>query len=86
MRTDDFAKSNIWVPIENSKVDTKIQLRKDTSLNTIKTQYPFMLSWTSTVYTFQGHNLPEVVISFDLLKSKHLIMVGCMQHLADLLP
>ena len=50
MKSDNFALSNRWVPIENCEAQIKIHKHKMTSPVIKRLQFPLSLSWACTVH------------------------------------
>ena len=67
MRVYYLGRQNSWLPIQ--KCDAEIPIKKGSVYRSIKrTQFPLILTWTSTVHKVQVLSLKQRVIDFDLEK------------------
>ena len=71
MNSDSFGKRHSWVPTEKSEDEVRIKSNRNSSPVIKRTQISLMLAWAWTVHIVQGLRLPQIVVSFQLLKQSN---------------
>lgn len=70
MRSNQYAFETHTVPIKRIQASIPVSMSSVSSPAISRTQFPIMLAWGCTVHKVQGLTLPNVVVSFKLLKQK----------------
>ena len=75
--TDPYGRIHGVVPIERSETDIHVKKNITSSPAIKRTQFPLKLSWACTIHKVQSLSLPEIVVSFRLVRQRRFNQGQC---------